>query len=273
MFGFAKDRNMVRVAFYEIDAKRPFAKSKVPTDQLPDTFEIETVMEIKGKDWRVVESIPLSKAEFGKSGKLKLVMVPHKVVLMDPDDILYSIPTISEDFAPMVVADNLTDYFVTIEDDWRTIEFVSTQYATEIIEEMEAIKEIYENHRQGVGFSKLHARKKIPAPIPVGTLNLDDLKSHFLAQKNYGGVALNNGGSKVQNGFAFEPASNHLIWGSTDHHGDVFYLHMASFEDSNTPVLADLIDGFLKSNKLYLVDWPRMKMCGEGKLSFAEWDG
>jgi hypothetical protein len=167
--------------------------------------------------------------------------------MTDPNEILYAIATISEDFAPMVPADSLTDFFVTIEDDWRSIEFVAAKYADHIAEEIDAIADIYENHRKGKGFSKLHAREKILFPIIEGTLTLDQLKTHFSAQKEYAGVALNSAGSKIQNGFAFETASNHLIWGSTGHNGEIFYLHIATFEGSDTPDLADLMDGFLKS--------------------------
>lgn len=86
MFGFGKKE--VEVKFYEGKGKTPFAISNIPIEQLPDTFEIDTVMHLGNEDWIVVNAAPAEKAKFRKTGKLNLYLEKSEIIQMDPNELL-----------------------------------------------------------------------------------------------------------------------------------------------------------------------------------------
>lgn len=272
-----KRHDTIRVEFWESnqDAPQegPMAQSDVPIGQLPDTFEIDTVLDIGPNKWRVIQAIPSQKTEFQVTGKLALTLVPHEVVMMDPNEILYSLPTISEDFAPVEDAQDLNNMLVLREDDWRTAEFISTAFAAQIDEEIAAIAQIYENHREGAGFNSLHVRGKIPAPLTQKTLTPANLRAVFGEAKSYAGVAFSNAAATLVNGFAFETKTGRTLWGTTDAGGHITVLNFQgpnseSDDETDNAAFAAALNGFLKDEGLYLVVWPRGSLYGMDRQNY-----
>ena len=62
----------VTVTFIDDATGAAFASSKMPPDNLPESFEIDTTLHLGDDDWSVVHAEPHKKAEFTKSGKLTL---------------------------------------------------------------------------------------------------------------------------------------------------------------------------------------------------------
>lgn len=65
-----------------------FASSKMPPDDLPESFEIDTTLHLGSENWSVIYAEPQTKAEFTKSGNLTLRL--RKVELMAPESISFS---------------------------------------------------------------------------------------------------------------------------------------------------------------------------------------
>lgn len=72
------------------------ASSKVPSDDLPESFEIDTTLHLGDDNWSVLHAEPHTKAEFAKSGKLTLRL--RRVERMDPKAISFSQLDITERF-------------------------------------------------------------------------------------------------------------------------------------------------------------------------------
>jgi len=198
MFGFGKESSVVEVNFYEGENKTPFAVSNMPVDQLPDTFELDTTLHLGDEDWRVIGAQPAEKENFKKSGKLNLYLVKSTITKMDPNALLYSLPTINNDIAAVESADSMSNIAVLREDDWRQFEFIDQQNESLIEKEFSDIQGIYDNHGDGVGFKELHLRKRILTPIKNSSLNINSLKSSFPITHEYDGVAFNMAGKNLK---------------------------------------------------------------------------
>ena len=73
-----------------------FASSKMPLDDFPETFLIDTTLHLGDDNWSVISAEPPTKPEFAKSCKVTLRL--RKVVRMDPKDISYSQLDITDRF-------------------------------------------------------------------------------------------------------------------------------------------------------------------------------
>lgn len=271
MFGFGKDKNTVHVEFYEAGNSAPFAVSDVPIEQLPDSFEIDTTLQMSGSDWQVVESDPKNKAEFKKTGKLKVVLTKYETTSMDPNEILYSLPTISNAIAATEEASSLENVAVFLEDDWRQFEFLAKSLESEIEKELKEIINIYEKHKEGVGFKEIHLRTKVPNPLPGTNLKLEALIEHFGISRKYSGVAFNTAPATIKNGFAFLSKANWLFWGQADDNGNIVALNISQVKESELSLVAPEIDEFLAKNELFLVDWLRVFWAGKDKVKFSNY--
>lgn len=212
MSWFKKTKNIVTVEFIENGSENPFAISEVPIDQLPDTFELETDLEIRGEHWKVVQAFPQNKEDFGKTGKLRIIL--DRIQMIDPRELLFSLPTVN---AEMPETENVSigNLFVIHEDDWRQDEFVSKKYNLEIKQELKAIIEIYEKHKVGVGFKEIHIRKLINQPLVDKNIEIKEFSQLLNITRRSNGFGL-AGGGKVINGFAFQTASGTTFYGQTN---------------------------------------------------------
>ena len=217
-----KKHNEIHVEFVEVGQQHPFAASKVPIAQLPDTFEIDTTLDLDDKKWRVVDAIPKLKTEFEKSGKLTVILSPQQLV--NPKDILFSLPTINDRMCALLKAGSLDRILVIHEDDWRQIEFISENLAAEVNAEILDIQAIYDTKRQGIGFTSLHVRKRIEEPIPPDAIPLAALKQLFTIAKSFAGFGLGDYKAVAENGFAFETNDGLRFYGVSNEKGNVVFL-------------------------------------------------
>ena len=271
MFGFGKNKNVVKVKFYDQSTETPFLVSKVPIEQLPDTFEIDTTMYMGEDEWLIQQAEPAEKAKFRESGKLDLYVLKSALCHIDPDEALYSLPTICHDIAMVENADSMENVVVFREDDWRQFEFLSTSHEANIKEEFDSIRNTYDKHREGVGFTKLHLRDKIKAPFEQSALTLSALEGAFDIAKKYNGVAFNNAAATLVFGFAAQTKTDWLLWGQADDSGTVLAMNISPTPESKIANISDQIDSFIEKNDLYLINWPKLFWCGQGKSSFASY--
>ncbi len=257
MFGLTKNYSEIDVQFFEPQAGRPFATTKSPIEQLPDTFEIRTTLHIGDDEWRIVSADPSSKSDFRKTGKLKLTLVKVRTEWIAPRDILYSLPTISNDIAGLEPAGSLENTLVVHEDDWRQSEVVSSRFASLIDSEFQAIRRIYENEHAGVGFRNLHIRSAIPEPLAGVALTLDMLRSEFSAVHEFDGVAFDHAAGVIPHGFAFRNPTGLIVWGQTDAQGHPLVVCLRNVNACTLSVSFDAIDAWLDTYRLVWVDWVR----------------
>ena len=142
-------------------------------------------------------------------------------------------------------------------------------YESTIDDELGHVKNIYESHREGVGFKKLHLREKIVAPLENSSLTLNLIEESFDIAKKYDGVAFNNAAATIIGGFAVQTESGWLLWGQANESGKILALNISQTRESNIIDISDNIDKFTEKYGLYLIDWPRLFWCGSGKLNFS----
>lgn len=245
MSWFRKQKNTVTVEFIENGTENPFARSEVPIEQLPDTFELETDFEIREEQWKVVRAIPQNKEDFSKTGKLRIIV--DKIQMIDPRELLFSLPTINDEVSETenVSIDNL---FVIHEDDWRQWEFISKKHNLEIRQELAAIVEIYEKHRVGMGFDKIHIRRSLLNPLIDKNIRIEEFNQKLNITKESDGFGL-AGKGKVKNSFAFQIAEGPIFYGQTEN-GLITVLCVQSDENS-----IQLIKQIAERYGIVFVDW------------------
>lgn len=253
MSWFRKSKNTVTVEFIENGTSNPFAVSEVPIEHLPDTFELETNLEIGQQQWSVAQAIPNKKEEFVKTGKLKVFL--NRVQTIDPKEILFSLPTINDSIFETEVTKG-ENLFSIHEDDWRQMEFISKKYNSEINMEANAIVEIYENHKVGIGFDKVHIRQFIEQPLYDENINLESFIQNFNVIKKYDGFGIEN--NKATNSFAFRIIEDVIFYGQTDNNSQIIYLCVKGNEN-----LEQTVENILTKYDIVFVDWCRVKIIGK----------
>src|SRR5215831_558817 len=95
--GTAKGRCMangksIRVTFVDAASGTPFGVSDVPARTIPDSFEADTTLNLAGQDWAVAAAEPMTRAEYERTGALRLSLSKITVQSVPPGDILFSLP-------------------------------------------------------------------------------------------------------------------------------------------------------------------------------------
>ena len=218
----------------------------LPAAQLPETFAVSTRLHLGDADWQVVHAEPTTRADYVATGALHLVL--RKIEMVDPRTILYSLPTL-ENVAPPTIGP-VAGAIEMHEDDWRQIELIAARFEPEIAAELAAIRTIHAEHRSGPGFTSLHLRERIPAPLAGVALTLAELglagPPRAVAIGPVSGPR-----AAVAGGFAFEVA-NGVIYGRDDR--GVVALGLAPGTDP-APLAA-----VARTHDLVLVDWCRAEL-------------
>lgn len=90
-------KKTINVSFVDVETGNTFAVSDMKPEQLPESFEANTTMYIQNQSWEVVEAIPVTSTEFTKSGELKLVLRKIEIQTVNPNELLLTLPTISNE--------------------------------------------------------------------------------------------------------------------------------------------------------------------------------
>src|SRR5262249_54384615 len=147
---------------------RQVAASNMPLGQLPDTFALDTQLDLAGSPYVVVRAEPQTKVEFARTKRLTVRL--RRVERFDPKEILFSMPSICGSAKPVGSSASITgDVIVLHEDDWRQCEFVTCSQSAEISAELSDIRRIHSEAAAAVGWRKVHVRERIAKPLAVGT--------------------------------------------------------------------------------------------------------
>src|SRR3954468_17819856 len=86
----------VRVRFVPADGGAPIGEAEFVPEQLPESFEARTTLELGGQSWEGVKGEPMTRAEYAKTRRLTIVMRKIVISRVSPKDILFSLPTIND---------------------------------------------------------------------------------------------------------------------------------------------------------------------------------
>jgi len=198
----------IQVNFIDNATGQSIGTTALKPEQLPATFEVATTFTIQEQQWSVQEAIPATAAEFTRTGHLTLRL--DKVEYMNPKDILFTLPTISNELPDVEETARFHEFELSIlADDWRQNEFLPADAAPRIAEEVAAIEAIWQHHAspadEGIQtFHKLHVRVDIGLPGLV--LDLAQVQA-VLGAKRIGSLKIYDQPGYVQNGFALETAA------------------------------------------------------------------
>jgi hypothetical protein len=155
----------VQVRFIDAATDEVIGESEQDAEELPASFEDETIVTIGDQNWMVTGATPRRREDIERTGRLLLRLSALGVA--SPPDILFTLPTVAADFPPIAtrVARDRGAVLLMHEDDWRQIELVSQSLEAIVDTEFESIREVIEHQRVGVGYQRCHARSLITAPI------------------------------------------------------------------------------------------------------------
>ncbi|HWB61780.1 MAG TPA: hypothetical protein VG733_20015 [Chthoniobacteraceae bacterium] len=272
LLGFG-GKSTVEVRFVNAADGSVIALSNMPPERLPETFAgMATTLDLSGQKWNVVSASPERKEEFTRAGKLTVTL--SRVVVVDPQTLLFSLPTISNECGtPAGDAPPGPDVLSIHEDDWRQVEFVSKKLEAEIRAEIADIRRIrletgeetdLGDGRKGMVFKKLHVRKRIPAPLEGCGLAAGDFAPFLPARTRFQGVGYLRARGIVPRSFGWVTEDLVPVWGVADEAGKaaVFCMHGRPNE-GYAATLGAALAGFVEERGLFLVDWCREAMVGD----------
>ena len=184
---------------------------------------------------------------FGRGKKTEQAI--ENVVTMNPSDIWFTTPTISNEFPQLMPKTKETEFDIFIhEDDYRQSEFLNLGSLPKIEEEFNGIKEIWANHSKKNDeytlFKNCHVRKTIGSPNLKVSFN--ELKA-LLHCDSVGQVIIN--GNVLTNGFAIK--TDNTTYFGTLNDDTVIELCIAQWNDNTTNEILNIDKAF----DLLFVNW------------------
>lgn len=173
---------------------------------------------------------------FGRTKKTE--QLTEKVEMMNPNNIWFTTPTISNEFPQLTEKINETEFDIFIhEDDYRQNEFLNKNTLSKIEEEFIGIKDIWNNHSKKSDdytlFKNCHVRNTIGSPNLA--INFEELKSLLKCEK-VGQVVIN--GNVLLNGFSIK-TENTTYFGLLNN-DNVFELCIAQWNDNTTNEILEI---------------------------------
>jgi hypothetical protein len=179
--------------------------------------------------------------------------------MMNPKDILFSLPTLSDGLPPLDESAPPTvpaDATRLHEDDWRQIEFVLNSDRQAVDRELAELARFREEKRSGPGWTDIYVRKARPDAIEPRRARLADLL-RTVKQRTPSALYIDSGGhpARVQGGFAIK-LKGVVLYGNT-RDGDDVIVALGLLPDSTGAIDADrqTIADLCHSMDAFVVDW------------------
>ncbi|MEG3143028.1 hypothetical protein U1839_00030 [Sphingomonas sp. RT2P30] len=182
----------------------------------------------------------------------------QKVQLVDPNTILASISTISDDAAPVVEAGKIgpTD-LVFHEDDWRQIEFFPASRRSEIEAKLTELVAFEKQHRSGAYWDKIYVRKLHAQPVLPGAGAVGTIAAALGVQPHAAPVLFYEEHAvvgRVANGFSLPLGRSVALYGFHDSTG-IPVLGASVQAGSDDMALSRAFAKLNASHHLIMVDW------------------
>lgn len=177
--------------------------------------------------------------------------------MVDPNDILFSIPTIAKD---LPLLDPLGEppaagAFVLHEDDWAQAEFLPKAMVPEIRRMLSELKAFDAQNRDGPGWRNMYVREFNRAPLIIGKTALEHLQSILGTRAGLAPLLTSVAGvGRVRGGFTIAIGRNVHLYGYAEEGGiPVIAASLGSNPDHQA--LTDVFAKLNASDGLVLVDW------------------
>jgi hypothetical protein len=257
LFGSSCTKHDVHVEFIHGNDNTTIGVVDLPLEKLPDTFAVDTTFDIADKKWSVVRAEPVTKAEFARTCRLRVYVVP--LTSMPPGELLYSLPTISDDIGEGEGSTPPDDTVFQIhEDDWRQIEFVAQTYKREMDLEFGDIRKVYDERKPSGGFVGVHIRKRIPSPLGDKAISLEELKRELPPKHEYKAVGVQRSLGAFKNSFAWDIDEDVTVWGTKDNRDRIRIICMTIRGNHHSAASFLTLAQFCAKRDLYLVNWCRI---------------
>jgi len=261
MFNSKKD--IVKVKFIDIETGKVFAKSDMPPDHLPQSFEAQTTLNIQNQYWEVIEAIPMTSEEFIKSKSLILKMKKVVIGQLDPNELRFSLPTISN-LLPTIEEGSSKlnkNIFEIREDDWRQIDILPISETAVINQNLAAIQNIYKEKslplESGLCFTELHVINSLDTPFSNKTINASELFAHLPNSTAYEGISFAGIAGTIENGFALDLNNDLILYGLMKSNIlQSLSLFAHKYDEHAISQLTPIFSKF----ELCIVDWCRAKL-------------
>ena len=256
----------VEVTFIDDADNSIIGKAEMSPEALPESFNIDTQLDLGDSQWTVAGADPATRVEYAKNKRLVLRL--RRIEIMDPKDILFSLPSICDKIPPLSEIPLTGDELVMAEDNWRQTEFVSAVYENQIASGLETIRNIREHEAVGVGWRKIDVRKVPEIPIAVSLSSNDVAQTLGIDGKNIG-VTYRGARTRIESAFAFVIADGLVVYGLETTRGVAvlgFVRQTAAVPDKSVTALS----GLAKKYGFRLVDWCRCSAAASGDPLFRE---
>lgn len=177
---------------------------------------------------------------------------------LDPNSILFTTPTISNDIAPLepVRQKPSNADFIFHEDEWSQVEFFSKGRLAEIQRLLKEFKSFEQANRAKVGWRKVYVRKITREPIVVGSGAIQQLEQLLGVKATTPPILFSSSelSGRVKNGFSLPLGGNVTLYGFADDRG----IPVLGANVGEHPDDLKLTNAFMKLNSkkgLILVDW------------------
>ncbi|MCP4417232.1 MAG: hypothetical protein GY805_11460 [Chloroflexi bacterium] len=258
--------NKIDVIFWDVDAKETFARQVIPVEQLPQSFEAQTILHLGDDDWEVVNARPMTVERYTETGSLILELRKRRMDYVSLEqaqkNILYSQPTICKEIPKIAIGSSKLGKNVLEldEDEWRQIELLSPVYKETIVAQLLGIQRIFKEQSDAggsvMGFKEIYLREGISNPLNQA-IHPNDIISY--AKQNpmiYEGLAYEKVAGLLQGGFAFNTGNLDFYGTLKDYKITALCIHgrIRDFSIEESTFLHDIMTKF----DLYIVDWRRL---------------
>jgi hypothetical protein len=268
------EHSTIRVRFIDANTGELVGETDVPAEQLPQSFEAATSLDIGENTFEVVSAEPMTAREFRQTGTVSIALREVEYTTVDPSELRYSLPSISDELPS--IAEGSTKLGRNVlelrEDDWRQVEFVALALQPAIATAFAAIERIYTEHREQYGFKELHVRKEVPAPLEGTSLTLAELRGAVGEAVTWlEGISFEGVAGLVEGGFAVKLPSGPALYGlQREGRVSVLGLHHTK---ASAAVQGDarLLAALASKHQVSLVDWCRVEQLPPSAERLQAW--
>jgi hypothetical protein len=182
----------------------------------------------------------------------------HGIQTTDPRSILFSIPTLSDDIAPLepVLRQPSTSDFVFHEDEWSQVEFFPKSQLREVQRLLTEYKPFEQAHRVQHGWREVCVRKVQRVPVLSGAQSIQRLEKVLGVKAGPAPMLFSSNAvtGRVKDGFSLPLGGNVTLYGYVGRQG----IPILGAIVGRNPDDRKLTEAFIKlnsSDRLVLVDW------------------
>lgn len=234
------------------------ARTTVPSQDLPPTFDGTQMLEAAGTVWRVVRAEPAFREEYELVGDLELTLRPvervERAEMVPGDAIHFSMSSISDRLPDIAGPLDGRTVLLVKDDLWRDVELIGPHAASAVQPNLAAIRRIQDDFRSGPGFTEIHLRTEPSEPLAGVPLTVEDLAAALGTTTHFVRPVAIEGRGVVRGGYALSIADGVHVYGLVDAASRVTVAGVHRTDIASVRV-ADAFGRLLRERGLELVDW------------------